>query len=176
MSLVGKNILEEMIRKFKIIYPFNPTLLDGDGYILTVQEDTDISYLEHKNLVAHEIVFVPPNFVGHLTAKSTYGRMGLSFLNAAKAHSGWIGRLVLEVVNLNNERKTITIRKGDPFMHIEFVRREGEPSPYSGEFNFQHMNEWEIDMYMKIMLENFPDVFNKEYLIKSKEKILRKSI
>jgi dCTP deaminase len=51
--------------------------------------------------------------------------MGLSFLNAAKVHSGFVGRLALEVVNLNNDRTPITIKRGDPFMHIEFLTRMG---------------------------------------------------
>jgi dCTP deaminase len=172
MSLIGKDIIEEMVKKFKIIHPFNPSLLDGDSYILTVDEDVELKYLEHKNVLSHEIVFVPPDFVCHMTAKSKFGRMGLSFLNAAKAHSGWVGRIVLEIVNLNNDRKPVVIRKGEPFMHIEFIRREGEPWPYQGEYMFQHMSEEEIDMYMKIMKENWPNVFDEDYLKKAKEKAL----
>ncbi|MEM3088112.1 MAG: hypothetical protein QXP20_03250, partial [Candidatus Bathyarchaeia archaeon] len=119
----------ELIEKYKIIHPYNPSLLDGDSYILTVREDTRLQYLEHKNLVSYEIVFTPPNYIAYLTAKSKFGRMGLSFLNAAKVHSGFVGRLALELVNLSNERAPITIKKGDPLMHIEFITREGKPSP-----------------------------------------------
>jgi dCTP deaminase len=57
-------------------------------------------------------------------------------------------------------------------MHIEFIRREGEPWPYRGEYMFQHMSEEEIDMYMKIMKENWPNVFDEDYLKKAKEKAL----
>ncbi|MEM5869658.1 MAG: hypothetical protein QXR09_00615 [Candidatus Aenigmatarchaeota archaeon] len=172
--IVGRDVIEEMVKKFKIIHPFNPSCLDGDSYILTVSEDVELKYLEHQNVIAHEIVFVPPEFVCHMTAKSKFGRMGLSFLNAAKAHSGWVGRIVLEIVNLNNERKPVIVRKGEPFMHIEFIRREGKPCPYKGEYQFQYMSEEEIDMYMKIMLENWPGVFDEEYLKQAKEKALKK--
>ena len=106
------------------------TVLDGDGYVLTVREETTLHYLEHINLISYEIVFTPSQYVAHLTAKSKYGRMGLSFLNAAKVHSGFVGRLALELVNLSNNRRPITIKLGDPFMHIEFLTREGDPSPY----------------------------------------------
>ena len=174
MALIGKDIIEEMVKKFKIIHPFNPSLLDNDSYVLTVNEDVELKYLEHKNVLSHEIVFVPPEFVCHMTAKSKFGRMGLSFLNAAMAHSSWVGRLVLEVVNLNNERMPIVVRKGEPFMHIEFVRREGRPLPYEGGFMFQHMNEEEIDMYIEIMLKNWPNVFDEKFLRKAKEKALGK--
>ncbi|MEM2228646.1 MAG: hypothetical protein QXR82_07635 [Candidatus Bathyarchaeia archaeon] len=153
-----------MIKKFKCIYPFNENLLDGDGYILTVREDTTLNYLEHKNLISEEIVFTPPSFVAHLTAKSKYGRMGLSFLNAAKVHSGFVGRLALELVNLSNERMPITIKRGDPLMHIEFMSREGSPSPYIGEYMFQYMNDSEIEMYLNILTKDFSDVFNVEKL------------
>jgi hypothetical protein len=72
-------------------------------------------------------------------------------LNAAKVHSGFVGRIVLEVVNLNNEHKPILIKKGEPFMHLEFIKREGLPEPYHGEFMFQYMNENEIKMYLSIL-------------------------
>ncbi|MCJ7699026.1 hypothetical protein MUO56_02080 [Candidatus Bathyarchaeota archaeon] len=92
-----------------------------------------------------------------MTAKSKYGRMGLSFLNAAKVHSGFVGRLALELVNLSNDRRSITIKRGDPFMHIEFVTREGSPSPYMGEYQFQYLSEDEMQMYIPILKKVFPD-------------------
>ncbi|MBC7130053.1 hypothetical protein H5T51_02385 [Candidatus Bathyarchaeota archaeon] len=157
MCIVGKNKLKELIEKYKCIYPYDHNLLDGDGYILTVKDETTLHYLEHKNLVSYEIVFTPPNYVAHLTAKSKYGRMGLSFLNAAKVHSGFVGRLALEVVNLSNDRNPITIKRGDPFMHIEFITRDGEPSPYMGEYQFQYMTDEEIKMYIPILKQAFPN-------------------
>ena len=95
MCVIGKNELTELIRSYKCIHPFDYSLLDGDGYILTVKEERQLHYLEHQNLVSNEVVFTPPNLVAHLTAKSKYGRMGLSFLNAAKVHSGYGVRLSL---------------------------------------------------------------------------------
>jgi dCTP deaminase len=155
LGVLGRDKLKELIDNYKVVYPHDYTLLDGDGYILTVKEETTVHYLEHKNLISHEVVFTPPNFVAHLTAKSKYGRMGLSFLNAAKVHSGFIGRLVLELVNLSNDRRPITIKRGDPFMHMEFITREGEPSPYMGEFQFQYLTEEEIQMYIPILKKVF---------------------
>jgi len=157
MCILGKDKLIELINEYKCIYPFDYNLLDGDGYVLTVKEETTLNYLEHKNLLSYEIVFTPPNLVAHLTAKSKYGRMGLSFLNAAKVHSGFIGRLALELVNLSNDRKPITIKRGDPFMHIEFITREGESSPYMGEYQFQYVSEDEKRMYLPIMRKVFPN-------------------
>jgi dCTP deaminase len=157
MCIIGKDKLKELIDNYKCIYPHDYNLLDGDGYILTVNEETTLHYLEHKNLVTHEIVFTPPDMVAHLTAKSKYGRMGLSFLNAAKVHSGFVGRLALELVNLSNDRRSITIKRGDPFMHIEFVTREGSPSPYMGEYQFQYLSEDEMQMYIPILKKVFPD-------------------
>jgi dCTP deaminase len=157
MCIIGKDKLKELIDNYKCIYPHDYNLLDGDGYILTVNEETTLHYLEHKNLVTHEIVFTPPDMVAHLTAKSKYGRMGLSFLNAAKVHSGFVGRLALELVNLSNDRRSITIKRGDPFMHIEFVTREGSPSPYMGEYQFQYLSEDEMQMYIPILKKIFPD-------------------
>ena len=164
MGVIGKHELRELINEYNCIYPFDDKLLDGDGYILTVKDDITLNYLEHKNVISHEVVFTTPNYVAHLTAKSRYGRLGLSFLNAAKIHSGFIGRIVLEVVNLNNERKPITIKKGDPFMHVEFIARDGKPSPYDGEYQFQYMNEDEIKMYMDIIKKKFDDMFDLNYL------------
>ncbi len=172
MGVVGKYELSELIDRYNCIYPFDARLLDGDGYILTVKDDITLNYLEHKNVISHEVVFTTPNYVAHLTAKSRYGRLGLSFLNAAKIHSGFIGRIVLEVVNLNNERRPITIKRGDPFMHVEFIVREGKPSPYDGEYQFQYMNEEEIKMYMNIINNKFNNSFDLKYL----EGIARKRI
>jgi len=157
VCIIGKDKLKELIENFKCIYPYDYNLLDGDGYILTVKDETTLHYLEHKNLISYEIVFTPPDFVAHLTAKSKYGRMGLSFLNAAKVHSGFVGRLALEVVNLSNDRCPITIKRGDPFMHIEFIKREGEPSPYIGEYQFQYLTSEEIKMYIPILKKVFPN-------------------
>jgi len=164
VCVLGKNRLYEMIEKLKLIYPFDHNLLDGDGYILTVRDDTVLHYLEHKNLISHEIVFTPPDMVAHLTAKSRYGRMGLSFLNAAKVHSGFVGRLALELVNLSNDRQPITIKRGDPLMHMEFITREGKPSPYIGPYQFQYMTDEEVEIYRPIMMEHFPSLFEPELL------------
>ena len=166
MCILGKDKLKELIEQYKCIYPYDYNLLDGDGYILTVKEETTLNYLEHKNLTTYEIVFTPPNYVAHMTAKSKYGRMGLSFLNAAKAHSGFIGRLVLELVNLSNDRRPITIKRGDPFMHIEFVTREGTPAPYTGNYMFQYMSDEEVELYIGILSSDFKDVFDKRLLKK----------
>jgi dCTP deaminase len=157
MCILGKDKLKELIDNYKCIYPYDYNLLDGDSYVLTVKQETTLHYLEHKNLTTYEIVFAPPNYVAHLTAKSKYGRMGLSFLNAAKVHSGFVGRLALELVNLSNDRRPITIKRGDPFMHIEFVAREGGPSPYTGEYQFQFLTEEEIQMYTPILRKVFPN-------------------
>lgn len=155
MAILGKDKLLELIENYRCIYPFDLNLLDGDSYVLTVKNETTLQYLEHRNLISNEIVFTPPNYVAHLTAKSRYGRVGLSFLNAAKVHSGFIGRLALELVNLSNERASITIKRGDPLMHIEFITRIGEPSPYVGEYQFQYMSDEEIQMYIPILRKVF---------------------
>jgi len=160
MTITGKNEFVKLVEKYKCIYPFTHSLLDGDGYVLTVKEEITLNYLEHRNMVSNEVVFTPPNYVAHLTAKSRYGRLGLSFLNAAKVHSGFIGRLALELVNLGNERKPISIKRGDPLIHIEFISRSGEPSPYDGEYQFQYMDEHEIGMYIDVLSREFSHVFN----------------
>jgi dCTP deaminase len=157
MCVIGKDKLKELIDDYRVVYPYDYNLLDGDGYILSVREETTLNYLEHRNLISHEVVFTPPNYVAHLTAKSKYGRMGLSFLNAAKVHSGFVGRLALELVNLSNDRKPITIKRGDPFMHIEFVTREGTASPYMGEYQCQYLTEEEMQMYIPILKKTFPN-------------------
>ncbi len=167
MCVIGKNELVNLIKAHKCIHPFDYALLDGDGYVLTVKEERTLHYLEHQNLISNEVVFTPPSFVSHLTAKSKYGRMGLSFLNAAKVHSGFVGRLALELVNLSNERQPITIKRGDPLMHVEFLRREGEASPYNGNYMFQYMSEDEISEYVSILTRDFKPLFPKESLLKA---------
>ncbi len=153
-----------MVAKYKSINPADEGAFDGDGYVLTVREDRTLNYLEHRNMISREIVFTPPDCVAHLTSKSKFGRLGLSFLNSVKVHSGFVGRLALELVNLSNERTPITIRQGDPLIHIEFLRREGDPSPYTGTYMFQFMNEEETETYVKILSENFPMLFPREKL------------
>ena len=157
MGVLGVDVLKQLIDEYKCIYPYDYNLLDGDSYVMTVKEETSFHYLEHKNLISYEIVFIPPNYVAHLTAKSRYGRMGLSFLNAAKVHSGFVGRLALEIVNLSNDRAPITIKRGDPFMHIEFITREGKASPYVGEYQFQYLTDEELQMYVPILQKVFPN-------------------
>ena len=120
-------------------------------------------------MVSKEVIFTPPNYVAHLTAKSRFGRMGLSFLNSVKVHSGFVGRLALELVNLNNERAPITVRHGDPLIHIEFISRDGEPSPYRGNYMFQYMNEKESETYVKILSTHFNTLFTEEELKKMKK-------
>jgi dCTP deaminase len=164
MCVLGANELVELVRKYKVIHPFDPSLLDGDGYILTVREDVMLQYLEHKNIVSREIVFVPPDYIALLTAKSKYGREGLCFLNASKAHSFWVGRLSLELVNLSNERKPIVIKKGNPFMHLIFIERKGKAVPYRGPYQFQFMTEEEVSMYIQIMTKFFPDILDEAVL------------
>lgn len=157
MCILGKDKLINLIEESRVIYPYDYHLLDGDGYVLTVKKETTLNYLEHRNLISYEIIFTPPNLVAHLTAKSKFGRMGLSFLNAAKVHSGFVGRLALEIVNLSNDRGPITIKRGDPFMHIEFITRDGEPSPYTGSYQFQYLTEEEKQMYIPILKNVFPN-------------------
>lgn len=159
MCILGKSELVKLVEQYKCIHPFNHDLLDGDGYVLTVKEKTTLQYLEHRNLISYEIVFTPPGYVAHLTAKSRYGRRGLSFLNAAKVHSGFVGRLALELVNLNNSREPITIKKGDPLMHIEFMTRMGDFSPYTGPYMFQCMDDEETALYLDILHDHFKDLY-----------------
>ena len=166
MGISGRDILSKLIQSHKCVYPFDYALLDGDGYVLTVRDETTLHYLEHRNVVSYEVIFTPPNFVAHLTAKSKYGRMGLSFLNAAKVHSGFVGRLALELVNLSNNRQPITIKRGDPLMHIEYITRDGEPSPYVGDYMFQYMTEDEVSMYKTILKEQFRNLFDHTWLDK----------
>ena len=159
MTVVGRSILTDLVEKYKVISPTIPEGFDGDGYVLTVGEDRTLHYLEHRNMISKEVIFTPPNYVAHLTAKSRFGRMGLSFLNSVKVHSGFVGRLALELVNLNNEREPITIKQGDPLIHIEFLRREGPPEPYAGKYMFQFMDDGEASMYVDSLSKSFPDLF-----------------
>lgn len=170
---MGVSILKDLVDKFKIIYPTTEENFDGDGYVLTVREDRTLNYLEHRNMISKEVVFTPPSFVSHLTAKSKFGRLGLSFLNSAKVHSGFVGRLALELVNLSNERTPITIRDGEPLIHIEFLRREGEPAPYGGRYMFQYMNDREVDMYIQLLSSKFKRLFTSEKLEEAKKNRLR---
>ena len=160
MTVVGRSILTQLVEKYKVISPTNPEGFDGDGYVLTVREDRTLNYLEHRNMVSKEVIFTPPDYVAHLTAKSRFGRMGLSFLHSVKVHSGFVGRLALELVNLNNERAPITIRHGDPLIHIEFITREGDPAPYRGNYMFQYMDEPETDTYVRILSSHYPSLFS----------------
>lgn len=164
MGVIGRDQLTKLIQAYNCIHPFDYALLDGDGYVLTVRDETTLHYLEHRNVISYEVVFTPPNFVSHLTAKSKYGRMGLSFLNAAKVHSGFVGRLALELVNLNNGREPITIKRGDPLMHIEFISREGEPSPYKGDYMFQYMTDDEVELYIGTLKQHFKGLFDSALL------------
>jgi len=170
LTVVGKSILMQLVAKYKAINPAAEKLFDGDGYVLTVREDRVLNYLEHRKMISKEVVFTPPGFVAHLTAKSKFGRMGLSFLNAAKVHSGFVGRLALELVNLSNERVPITVNRGDPLIHIEFLRREGDPEPYDGAYMFQYMQDREVDAYIKIMSKYFGDAFPEAELREKKGK------
>ncbi len=172
MTILGKDIMVKLVEEQKCIHPFDYQLFDGDGYVLTVKEETVLNYLEHRNVISHEVVFTPPDVVGHLTAKSKYGRLGLSFLNSVKVHSGFVGRLALELVNLNNERDPITIKRGDPLIHMEFSKREGLPSPYAGQYMFQYLNDEEAAMYSNLLSKHYPDLFKKEELEKkAKERV-----
>jgi len=164
MTVIGESILRDLVEKYKAIYPTHDEGFDGDGYVLTVREDRTLNYLEHRNMVSKEVIFTPPNYVAHLTAKSKFGRMGLSFLNSVKVHSGFVGRLALELVNLNNERRPITVNRGDPLIHIEFITREGEPSPYKGGYMFQYMDEKETDIYIDILSKHFQTLFTSDEL------------
>jgi dCTP deaminase len=164
MTVLGAAILRELVSKYSSIYPSEESSFDGDGYVLTVREDRTLHYLEHRNMVSREIVFAPPDCVAHLTSKSRFGRLGLSFLNSVKVHSGFVGRLALELVNLSNERAPITISRGDPLIHIEFLRREGAPEPYRGRYMFQFMNDEETSKYVEILSKNFPELYPRETL------------
>ena len=170
MAVLGRSDLISFIEKYKCIYPFNPAHLDGDSYILTVREDTVLQYLEHRNVTSNEIVFTTPFQIAHLTAKSKYGRMGLSFLNAAKVHSGFVGRLALELVNLSNDRSPIVIKTGDPLMHIEFLDRSGDPSPYGGEYMFQYLSDNEVDLFLQVIGNEFNNIFPIEKLRESAQR------
>ncbi len=172
MCVIGRDSLVRLVEQYKCIYPFDIKFLDGDGYILTVKDDITLQYLAHRNLISNEVVFTPPNYVAHLTAKSKYGRKGLSFLNAAKVHSGFVGRLALELVNLSNDRQPITIKKGDPLMHIEFMSREGAPAPYDGEYQFQYMSDEEVSLYVEMISNSFKGVFDeKDLTIRAKHRV-----
>lgn len=173
MTVLGAPVLKELVAKYRCIYPSDEGAFDGDGYVLTVREDRTLNYLEHRNMVSREIVFAPPDCVAHLTSKSRFGRLGLSFLNSVKVHSGFVGRLALELVNLSNERTPITVRRGDPLIHIEFLRREGPPEPYAGRYMFQFMSEEETSLYIDVLSRGFPSLFTRQRLEqRAKERVI----
>ena len=87
-------------------------------------------------------------------AKSLYGRLGL-VPERCQGSQRLYRQTPLELVNLSNERTPITIKRGDPLIHVEFISRNGEPSPYDGEFQFQ---------YMDIINREFSHIFNKARL------------
>lgn len=173
MTILGKSELVKLVEQQKCIYPYDYELFDGDGYVLTVREEVVLNYLEHRNVISKEVIFTPPDTVGHLTAKSKFGRLGLSFLNSVKVHSGFVGRLALELVNLNNERAPIAIKKGDPLIHIEFSKREGLPSPYDGQYMFQYLNDDEASMYTDLLSKLYPQLFAREEMEKKSRNRVR---
>ena len=174
MTVLGAPILRELVAKYSSIYPSEESAFDGDGYVLTVREDRTLHYLEHRNMISKEIIFTPPDCVAHMTSKSRFGRMGLSFLNSVKVHSGFVGRIALELVNLSNERTPITIRQGDPLIHVEFLRREGAPDPYKGRYMFQFMTDEETAKYVDILSSNFPTLYPRDKLVaESRARLLK---
>ena len=174
MTVLGAPLLRELVSKYGCIYPSEDSAFDGDGYVLTVREDRTLHYLEHRNMISKEIIFTPPDCVAHLTSKSKFGRLGLSFLNSVKVHSGFVGRLALELVNLSNERTPITINQGDPLIHIEFLRREGPPEPYAGKYMFQFMNDEETAKYVDILSNDFSSVYSRDRLTqRGRERLVR---
>ena len=166
MGISGRDILSKLIQSYKCIYPFDYALLDGDGYVLTVRRRNYTSLPRTPKRRILRGCFYSPQFRCTPHRKSKYGRMGLSFLNAAKVHSGFVGRLALELVNLSNNRQPITIKRGDPLMHIEYITRDGEPSPYIGDYMFQYMTEDEVSMYKAILKEQFKNLFDHTWLDK----------
>jgi len=67
-------------------------------------------------------------------------------------------------VNLNNDRAPITIKRGEPLIHIEFITRIGEPSPYMGSYMFQYMTDEEVSLYLDIIKDNFGKEMDRERL------------
>ena len=61
MTVLGKSELVKVDESQKVIYPFDYQLFDGDGYVLTVREEVVLNYLEHRNVISHEIIFTPPD-------------------------------------------------------------------------------------------------------------------
>jgi dCTP deaminase len=45
-------------------------------------------------------------------------------------------------------------------MHIEYISREGEPSPYKGDYMFQYMTDDEVSLYIGVLKEHFKGVFD----------------
>lgn len=154
---MGRSEIIKLAEEYRIIYPFDLQLLDGDSYVLTVKEEVTITYLSHKNLVSYEILFMPPQCIGRLSMKAKYGRGGLFFAGAAIIHSGWAGRLTLEVLNVSDDRKPIMIRNRDPFVHLLIEERKGESSPYTGGHQFQLMNQEETEMLTPFMEKAWKD-------------------
>lgn len=151
MAVAGKSVIMDLVKRYKIVHPFDPKLLDGDSYILTVGETITIQYLSHRNVISREIVFIPLNYIGWLSTKSRFGRLGLFFSGSVKVHSGFCGRLALEFVNINDDHEPITIKAGEPLIHLDLLRREGEPSPYGGEYQFQYMTKDEVKLFLPYM-------------------------
>jgi dCTP deaminase len=52
------------------------------------------------------------------------------------------------------------VNRGDPLIHIEFITREGDPSPYRGNYMFQYMTDEETEQYAQILSRHFNDLFD----------------
>jgi dCTP deaminase len=57
-------------------------------------------------------------------------------------------------------------------MHVEYISRDGEPSPYRGDYMFQYMSDDEVALYLGVLKEYFKGIFDVAELEKvAKERV-----
>ncbi len=85
----------------------------------------------------------------------------LEFVESAEPLAG---QLDPQSLNLD-ERDPITIKSGDPLIHIRFSKREGSPNPYSGQYRFQYLGGEESELHCNLLPKFCPDFFLKDQLL-----------
>jgi dCTP deaminase len=158
MAFVGYDKLEELLKDGKVISPFNPKLLEGTSYQLTLGEEVFTTnaesgkkeILDKKNplveikpgqfalLMTHEKVTVPTNMLAFIGVKFSIKVKGLINISGFHVDPDYTGNLIFSVYNAG--ARSIILEREDPCFSIWFSWIEGTKRKTDNSYSKKNKN------------------------------------
>jgi dCTP deaminase len=171
MAILSGKQISNLVKRKKVIEPFEPELIQPASYDLRLGHKILASPLSSENLgmvielteknptyqihsgqmigvLSLEKLRIPLNICGRFGIRSTFARRGINAFGGLQLDPGFRGRLTMNLLNVGPEPVTITL--SEPLFTVEFQKLE-KPAEVGYSGPFQDQDDFPADQYNYIL-------------------------